>query len=148
MNQRIVVREAPIEEALKVHATVVEFDGRPYTKERFEEKSGGRERLVIVGCVDGKPAGYLIAYDRYGDGSFYCWMAGVNPKFRRKGALKAMMDYTEKWAKKKGYRRIKIKTRNRRREMLAYLVKHGYQFVEVRQRPDARDSRILLEKQI
>ena len=53
----------------------------------------------------------------YGDNSFYCWMAGVNPEFKWKGVLKAMMSYLENWVKEKGYSKISIKTRNRRREI-------------------------------
>jgi len=51
-------------------------------------------------------------------------MAGVNPNFRKKGILKKLMNYQDNWAKEKGYKKIKIKTRNARREMLSYLIKY------------------------
>lgn len=146
MTQEIIVKEVPIEEAVKVNSTIVEF--KPYSKEYFEERYKDKEKLIIVAYLDNQPAGYFVGYDEFGDGSFYCWMGGVNPKFRKKGVFKALMNYQEKWAKNKGYRKIRIKTRNNRREMLAYLVKYGFNFTEVIQQPNTEDNRILLEKNI
>lgn len=58
------------------------------------------------------------------------------------------MTYEYKWAKEKHYDKIKIKTRNNRREMLGYLVKYGFFFTEVVQHPNIDDNRILLEKKL
>jgi len=147
MSKNITIEEVPIEEAIKINATIVEFD-TPYQKNYFEDRYKGKDKLIIVAYVDDQPAWYIVGYDKFGDGSFYCWMAGVNPKFRKLGLLKAMMDYEDKWAKEKGYNKIKIKTRNNRREMLAYLVKYGFFFTEVVQQPNVDDHRILLEKEL
>jgi len=141
----IIVKEVPIEEAVKVNAKIIEFD-EPYQKKYFEDRYKGREKLIIAGHTESQPAGYLIGYDKFGDGSFYIWMTGVDPKFRRKGLLKAMMEYVEKWAKEREYEKLKIKTRNNRREMLAYLMKYGFFLTKIEQYPDNKDNRILAEK--
>lgn len=60
----------------------------------------------------------------------------------------ALMNYQEEWAKKRGYTKIKIKTRNNRREMLHYLVKCGFCFYRVEEQENIGENRILLEKQI
>jgi len=143
----ITIKEVPIEEAVKVNATIVEFDA-PYQKDYFEDRYKNKDKLIIVAYVNDQPSGYIVGYDKFEDGSFYCWMAGVNPKFRKLGLLKTLMDYEDKWAKEKGYNKIKIKTRNNRREMLAYLVKYGFFFTEVVQNPNIDDNRILLEKEL
>ena len=75
-------------------------------------------------------------------------MAGVNPQFRRKGVLKALMGYFENWAKEKHYSKISIKTRNGRREILSYLIKYGFNFTEVEKYLNVCDNRIYLEKGI
>ncbi|MBN1386167.1 GNAT family N-acetyltransferase [Candidatus Woesearchaeota archaeon] len=90
----------------------------------------------------------MASYDRYKDGSFYCWMTGVKPEYRGKGVLKLMMDHLMKWAKKEGYKSIKIKTRNNRREMLAYLVKYGWNILEIDDRGSVEENRIISEKEI
>jgi ribosomal protein S18 acetylase RimI-like enzyme len=141
----ITVKEVLIELAVEVNETIAEFDA-PYPKAHFENRYIGRQHLIIVGYVAQEPAGYLVGYDRDQDGSFYCWMAGVDPKFRRQGVLTALMDYQGQWAKTNGYTRIKIKTRNNRRKMLANLVKQGFKFYSVTTNPNLSDNRISLEK--
>ena len=147
MHNNIIVKEVLIEEAVKVNETIVEF-GEAYKKDYFEGRYKGKNKLIIVAYVDGQAAGYIIGYDKYQDKSFYCWMAGVNPNFRKKGLLKALMEYEDKWAIKNGYNKIKIKTRNNRRDMLAYLVKYGFYFTKVEEYEDIVENRIYLEREL
>ena len=144
MTNKIIIKETIIEEAIKVNETIVEFES--YSKSYFEDRYKNRDKLIIVAYLDDQPAGYIVGYDRYKDGSFYCWMAGVDPEFRRKGILKFLMDYLDKWAKDKGYSKIRIKTRNNRRNMLAYLIKYGFYAIEVKQHSSIEENRILFEK--
>lgn len=145
MTKNIVIKEDSIEVAVKVNATIVEFD-KPYDKAYFEDRCRDSANLILVAYINNQPAGYMVSYDKNNDGSFYCWMAGVDPLFRRLGLLNQMMQYLFDWAKNKSYSKITIKTRNNRREMLSYLVKSGFNFVEVQSQPSIEDSRILLEK--
>lgn len=143
---KIEVKESSLEEATAVNSEIPEFEN--LGKEHFEERIAGKENIVFAAEIAGKKAGYLIAYDKFCDKSIYCWMAAVAPEFRRKGALKAMMKELEKWAGEKGYKKIKIKTRNSRREMLSYLVKEGFYFIGVEERETVEENRILAEKRI
>jgi ribosomal protein S18 acetylase RimI-like enzyme len=143
----IVIKEDSINIAVEVSATIVEFD-KPYDKSYFEDRYLDSEKLILVTYVDDNPAGYMVSYDKDKDGSFYCWMAGVNPIFRRHGLLNKMMQYLIDWAKSNGYKKITIKTRNNRREMLSYLVKSGFYFTKVESQPSIEDNRILLERMI
>jgi predicted GNAT superfamily acetyltransferase len=147
---KISVKEVGIEVVVKVNAAIKEFSdyNKPLDKSYFESRYSGKDRLVIAGYFEGELAGYIVGYDNFGDGSFYCWMAGVDPKFRRKGVLKALMLYQDNWAKERGYDRIKIKTRNNRREMLTYLVRAGFLFTGVESFTPVEENRILLEKEL
>ena len=145
MPNKITIKNAPIEDAVLVNSTIVEFD-KSYQKEYFEDRYKDKDNLTIVAYINDKPIGYVVWYDRDDDGSFYCWMAGVDPKYRRLGVLKKLMGYGFDWAKNKCYKTIKIKTRNNRREMLAYLVRYGFWFTNVVQYPDIGDNRIEFEK--
>lgn len=147
MDRNIIIKEDSIEAAVKVNQTIVEFHP-PYDQAHFENRYAGKEKLILVAYVDGQSAGYLIAYNRNNDGSIYCWMAGVDPNFRRLGILNRLMEHLNDWGKAHGYQKIAIKTRNNRREMLAYLVKAGFRFIEVQPKPSAEDNRVLLEKDI
>ena len=144
----IEVKEVSIEEAFKVHQNVLEFQEEPISKEYLEERYKNLPHLIIVAYLNHMPVGYIIAYDKYKDKSLYCWMAGVDNKYRRIGVLTYLMDYQTSWAKKHGYNKIKIKTRNVRREMISFLVKNNFNFTSVEQKEFIIDNRINLEKNI
>ena len=145
MKNNIVVKEVSIDEIVKVNQNVIEFDGKDTKAEDFEKRYQDKDKLLIVAYYENIPIGYIIGYDRDNDGSFYCWMAGVDNNYRRLGALTSLMNYQMDWAKKKGYNKLKIRTRNNRREMLSFLVKNGFNFVSVENKEDITENRINLE---
>jgi hypothetical protein len=125
----LAVSEVAVDVALGVLPLIPEFDSddgqygswAASAVMRLED----REHLSLVTGND-EPTGMLIAYDRYGDGSLYCWLAGVVPSARRHGTLSAMMTVMRAWACEHDYLRIRIGTQNRFRGMLAYLVRDDY----------------------
>lgn len=141
----ISIQETTIDEAAKVHAKIKEFN-QSDLKPEYWLKCQGKTTLIIIATNNRQPAGYLIGYDRDSDGSFYCWMTAVDHKHRQQGILTAMMDYQAKWARQHSYDKIKIKTRNNRREMIAYLIKYGFYFTGFEPRERIEDHRIMLEK--
>lgn len=64
---------------------------------------------------------------------------------RKSGVLTAMMEYLKNWSKEQGYKNLRIKTRNTRREMLSFLVKNNFNFYEIEAQENIRDNRICLE---
>ena len=143
----IIVKEADIDDVIQVSKNIIEFDEWDISKEYFENRYQEAEKLIVVAYYNKKPIGYVIGYDKFQDNkeSFYCWLAGVDYNYRRMGALTALMNYQKEWAKKKGYRKIKIRTRNDKREMLSFLVKSGFNFVSIEERECIDDNRINLE---
>jgi ribosomal protein S18 acetylase RimI-like enzyme len=142
----IEVKEVTIEEALKVHEKVLEFNNEP--KEYFTERYKDKNPLIIVAYYNNIPIGYIIGYDKFNNGSYYCWMAGVDNNYRRLGALNSMIIYLIEWMKRRNYKVLQIKTRNNRREMLSYLVKTGFNFTKVEEMENIEDNRIFLELEI
>lgn len=143
---KLVIQEDSIETAVKIHQTIPEFT--KFDRSDFENRYQDSIKLILVAYLDNQPAGYLVAYQAETNQAFYCWMTGVNPKFRRQGILNKMMTYLNDWAKNHGYKKITIKTRNTRREMLSYLVKQGFNFTEIQPHDSIGEYRILLEKDL
>jgi len=149
-NMDITIKESTLDEAIRINKQIPELEEPHFTKAYCEQKCGSKEKLVLIAYLNKEPAGYLIGFDHHEDGSFYCWMVGVLLKFRRKGVLTSLMQYQDKWAKKKGYTGIRLKTRNKRREMLAYLVKYGFSFARVIKKghETPEEYRICMEKKL
>ncbi len=150
MENDIIIKETTLEEALKVHKNVLEFDNTNPSKEVFENRYQDAEKLIIVAYYERNPIGYMIGYDRFKDNkeNFYCWMAGVDFRYRRMGTLKKLMQYQENWAREKGYKNLRIKTRNNRREMLSFLVKSEFYFMSVEEQEKIENNRINLVKKL
>lgn len=58
------------------------------------------------------------------------------------------MQYQENWAREKGYKNLRIKTRNNRREMLSFLVKSEFYFMSVEEQEKIENNRINLVKKL
>jgi predicted GNAT superfamily acetyltransferase len=147
MLANMTIQEASLEEIVAINSKIPEFSNT-IVKEEFEERLKGKNSLLITSKKAGISVGYLIGYDRYEDGSFYCWMTGVHPNYRQKGILTGMMKYEDTWAKENGYTHIKIKTQNDRREMLLALINAGFDIIGFEPNKEYSKNKILLQKDL
>lgn len=134
-----------------IHARIPEFaaaDGTFSDAAHFKGRCDGQDCFAVAAWDGAAAAGYLIAYDRYKDGSLYCWMAGVVPAYRRSGVLRALMTALEDYARARGHTAIRIKTRNDKTAMLRWLVANGYMFTAIDARAPLSDTRLHLRKEI
>ena len=141
------VRESYLEDVVEVNNDIPEFksDGVSLDKNYFSERIKDKNPAILVAYIGTIPVGYLVAYEAE-DNSLYCWMAGVRPDYRNNGVLTELMKKQFQWASVYEYDKVTIKTRNNRREMLAYLVKNEFMITGVEKKEDIKDNRILLEK--
>ncbi len=144
----ITVEETDIKDILKVHPNIVEFDDPNAPASFFLERYQKEKHLVIAAYFNQEPIGYMIGYEKEANGSFYCWLAGVDYRYRRIGALTKMFDYFLEWSKKEGYQKITIKTRNDKRDMLSYLVKSGWNFTRIEEKENILNNGIYLVKEL
>lgn len=146
-DNKIVIKESGIDEALKVHNFIEEFYP-PCSKDFFEDRLKDKNKLILVSYMDNDPVWYMIWYDRYADESFYCWMTWVIKQYRKQWSLNAMMKYFFNWAKLNSYNKVKIKTRNSRRQMFEFLIKDWFNMIEFVKGKEVLDNRMLLEKSV
>ena len=90
-----------------------------------------RKGTLFIAEMEGDIAGFKAGYDRYQDGSYYSWLGGVVPAFRRYGVAQSLLEQQEAWVLEAGYRGIYVKTRNRFVGMRMFLAKNGYDVVGV-----------------
>ncbi len=136
------IRTASLSEIVETNALIPEFNlgGTAY----FEERLAGKTALNLVCCDGDNIAGYGVSYLQ--DDAVYIWVVGTLSEYRRRGVYQQIFDHTLEWARNHGAVKIRLKTRNDKRDMLAWLVKHEFLFTGVETQPVMLENRIMVEK--
>jgi len=124
---------------------IPEFNS-PYKIDEYKKRCSGKY-LALIAEID-KPVGFKIGYDRFKNGSFYSWMGGVLPKFRRMGVAYSLANFQEKWAAENKFSLILLKTRKKHDEMIAFSLNRGFIITEETQITPDEEPRIWMQKSL
>ena len=141
------ISQARVIDAYNVANRIPEFSQGHYSLKEYEKRLGIGS-YILVGYCGGIPAGFKVGYPRGAEGSFYSWMGGVLPDYRRSGLAQKLADQQEHWAKAQGYTEIWFKTRNRNRAMIIFALNNGFSITEVQPKQHIMDHRILMKKSL
>lgn len=112
------------DEMARADAAIPEFQ-RVHPAEQFQARLEGRPFLALLAYQDDGIAGYKIGYAET-ESRFYSWVGGVHPDFRGRGLARQLLRRQEDWCRTMGYRSLCVKSENRFRGMLIFLLKEGY----------------------
>ena len=138
------IREGAFQECVDLSSKIPEFNS-PYKIEEYKKPCAGKY-LVLIAEIDNQSVGFKIGYDRFNNGSFYSWMGGVLPKFRRMGVAYSLANFQEKWATKNEFSSILLKTRQKHDGMIAFSLNRGFIITEETQITPAKETRIWMQK--
>jgi|TARA_B100001964_G_scaffold47456_2_gene53039 GNAT superfamily N-acetyltransferase len=138
------IREGAFQECVDLSSKIPEFNS-PYKIEEYKKRCAGKY-LVLIAEIDNQSVGFKIGYDRFNNGSFYSWMGGVLPKFRRMGVAYSLANFQEKWATKNEFSSILLKTRQKHDGMIAFSLNRGFIITEETQITPVEETRIWMEK--
>ena len=141
------IHEDKLDDAFIVSKNIPEFDD-PYEISEYSKRLNSTVHLILTAYDDHNPIAFKIGYHRYSDGSFYSWMGGVLPNYRRKGIANNLADHQETWAKKKGYKSIKLQTRSKHNAMLALAINRGFQITNRNEKTSNSNTYIWMSKPI
>lgn len=147
MSHKFTIREGTIEEVVQLSQQIPEFTN-PHTAEEYNKRLYAVPHLILVACNAQHPVGFKVGYQREPDGSFYSWMGGILPQYRRKHLAQQLATYQENWARTQGYTHIRFKTRNRLKNMLIFSLRNGFDILRVENKPSIEEYRIVLEKKL
>jgi len=99
---------------------------RKTTEQEIRERIEGKDHDLIIIQDENKPAGFLIAYN-LDEKTYYNWIMGVLPEFRRKGFGKKLIEQFESSAREKGYTTVHVKTMEKYKAMQNLLAEMKYQ---------------------
>ena len=136
-----------IQKAVNISFGIPEFE-TPNLVQDYIERIEDKEYLILIGEKNNISAGFKIGYKKNNDGSFYSWMGGVLPRYRRQSIANQLTEYQENWAKRKLYTSIQIKTRQKFQGMLYLAIKRGYNMTSIDEDTRFNDQIITLEKRL
>ena len=139
------IHEGKLDDAVMVSANVPEFDD-PYQIPECSKRLNSATHLILTVYDDHNPIAFKIGYQRHSDGSFYSWMGGVLPYYRRKGIANNLADHQEIWAKKNGYNSIRMQTREKHIAMLALAINRGFLITNRIEQTSSSNARIWMNK--
>ena len=119
------IREGRFEKCIKLSKIIPEFDS-PYEINEYEKQCGGINHLSLIANIGDIPVEFKIGYDCYKDGSFYSWVGGGIPNFRRNGVAHQLSNFQESCVENDGYLCIRMKTRKKHKSMIKFSLKRGF----------------------
>ena len=97
----ISIRKGEISVVVELSRNIPEFIN-PNDEREYNRRLTNVPHLILIAYVEEKPVGFKVGYER--DESFYSWMGGVLPDFRRLRIAKLLATKQENWAKQNGYK--------------------------------------------
>lgn len=144
---RFVIREASFNELLLIHQQIPEFSSK-ISMRFYEERLKNTLHLALVAELEGKVIGFKVGYQSDNHKTFYSWMGGVIPEFRKSGVASALAKFQENWARDNGFKEIFFKTRNRFPAMISFGLKRDFKITGVIRKESVVDYRIVMMKKL
>ena len=111
--------------------------------QRIEEK----ENVLSILCFKNDSlVGFKVGY-QYDDQTFYSWVGGVLPSYRKQGIAQRLMELQHQSAAKSGYQKVRTKSMNRFKPMLILNLKNGFDIVQMYTN-ESGQTKIVFEKEI
>lgn len=118
------IKLGTIDQALAVEAKIPEFDGVK-TQQQYQERLKDKG-LILIAFEKNQAVGYKVGYG-VNQKTFYSWLGGVVPKYRKQGVAQALLEAQENYLVELGYQNVAVKTMNQFPAMLCFLIRNQYQ---------------------
>lgn len=139
-------RKGSVDEALFVLNRIPELSGG-FTK-LFLEQRLSADGLILVACIDDLPVACKIGYNRYNNDTWYSWLGGVVPEYRKLGIATTLLSELEKWMCMTNFNRIVFKTRRKHFKMKNWAEKNGFTLIERQERIPEEETRLVFQKNL
>jgi len=144
----VTIRVGTIAECVAISKQIPEFVNGNYEEKTYEERLFNTRFLILVALDQETPVGFKVGYERDADGSFYTWLGGVLPAYRKLHIAQRLADQQEEWVIKEGFDTIVLKTRNCFKAMLVFALKNGFCIEKVEPKENIDNYRITLRKKL
>ena len=135
-----------VDDIVDLSAKLPEFD-KIMTREFLLSRLDRAVSLILVARIEETLVGYKIGYELTKD-TFYSWLGGVVPKYRKNGIATILLNYQENYLRNSGYKQIKVKSMNRFPNMLRLLISKEYEIVSIEEGSCLLENKIVFIKNL
>jgi len=133
-------------------ALIVDLYNAVFTPSRdiefFERRLRGRTNtLMLVAEVDKHPVGFSCGIELKPN-TWFNWLVGVLPDFRRAGIASQLTEAEHAWAADHGYSFVRMECHNLHRPVLHMAITAGFNVVGVRWDSDRHSNLVVLEREL
>lgn len=143
-KNRFHITEGTVLQAIDVLSAIPEFLGE-FTEEYLQERMR-QSGLILIAWDNKKPVACKLGYDRYGDGSWYSWLGGVLPEYRKLGLATLLLKALECWMPLHGYSSLIFKTRLKHSSMIAWAETNKFVLIDKQIRTPEIETRLVYKK--
>lgn len=97
--------------------------------------------------IESQLVGFKLGYQE-NHRTFYSWIGGVHPEFRRLGIASELLTAQHQWCSAQGFERIRTKSQNRFKGMMLLNLKHGFEIVGTQGSSDGGGLKVIFEKSL
>jgi len=119
--------ETLIQELLKIYTTIFEDADIDFFKDRFNENP---KITSVLAYYKQELIGFKIGY-LYNEDTFYSWVGGVLPNYRRQGIANKLAEQQELSAKTQGFKKLRTKSMNQYKPMMILNLKRRFDIVDI-----------------
>jgi len=121
----------------------------PPTEEAFfARRFRGRMNVsMLVAIVERQHVGFIIGFELM-PSTYFCWLCGVVPDFRRAGIATQLMQGQQAWARDHDYALMRFECQNQHRPMMHAAITEGYDLVGIRWDSVTANNMVIFEKEL
>jgi len=116
--------------------------------EFFRRRFRGRHNVtMMVAMVEDRHVGFIIGFELM-PMTFFSWICGVLPDFRRQGISTQLIQAQQAWAQDNEYATIRFECNNQHRPMLHVAISEGYDLVGIRWDTATGNNVVIFERDL
>jgi len=120
----------------------------PADEELFRRRFEGRRNIsIMVAVIEDCPVGFIIGFELTPT-TYFTWIGGVMPDYRRAGVATQLMQGQQAWALDHGYDILRFECQNQHRPMLHVAITEGYDLVGIRWETSSSSNVVIFEKDL
>ncbi len=116
--------------------------------EFFQRRFKGRHNVsILLAMLEDRHVGFVVGFELMPT-TYFVWLCGVLPDFRRSGVATQLMHGEQAWAKDNGYHIVRFECQNQHRPMMHTAITEGYDLIGVRWDTITGNNVVIFEKDV